>query len=153
DKHFAAISEPEFDLEAIEVPDSGPMTFEFDIEVRPEFEMPKWKGLKIKRPVREFTDADIDQQLQQRLTRYAQLAPSKNPATVGDYLTVDITSKLDGQTVESDVERVIRIQPNLSFSDCTIEGFDKLMEGVKAGDVKSTDVTLSDDAPNQELAG
>lgn len=153
DKHFAAISEPEFDLEAIEVPDSGPMTFEFDIEVRPEFEMPKWKGLKIRRPVREFTDADIDQQLQQRLTRYAQLAPSKNPATVGDYLTVDITSKLDGQTVESDEERVIRIQPNLSFSDCTIEGFDKLMEGVKAGDVKSTDVTLSDDAPNQELAG
>src|SRR5690606_15535272 len=66
DKLFTAISEPEFDLEAIEVPETGPMTFEFDIEVRPEFDMPQWRGLKLRRPVREFTDKDIDQQLAQR---------------------------------------------------------------------------------------
>ena len=59
---FTAISEPELNLDAVEVPDEGPMTFEFDIEVRPEFEMPKWRGLKLDRPVREFGDAeDVDQ--------------------------------------------------------------------------------------------
>ena len=36
------------------------MTFEFDIEVRPQFDLPDWKGLKIDRPVREFTDADVE---------------------------------------------------------------------------------------------
>src|SRR5918995_778479 len=60
EERFTAISEPDFDLEAVEVPKEGPMTFEFTIEVRPEFDMPKWKGLKLNRPVREFTDADID---------------------------------------------------------------------------------------------
>jgi trigger factor len=35
DQNFSAISEPDFDFEAIQVPDSGPMTYEFDIEVRP----------------------------------------------------------------------------------------------------------------------
>ena len=33
----------------IEVPEEGPLTFEFDLEVRPEFEMPQWKGLKLER--------------------------------------------------------------------------------------------------------
>ena len=57
---FTAIGEPDFDLDAVELPDEGPMTFEFDIEVRPEFELPDWKGLKVDRVVREFDDADID---------------------------------------------------------------------------------------------
>src|SRR3954468_19703259 len=65
EQRFTAISEPNFDLEAVEVPKDGPMTFEFTIEVRPEFDMPAWKGLKLNRPVREFTDADVDEQLAQ----------------------------------------------------------------------------------------
>ncbi len=52
DQEFTPISEPKFDLDVIEVPDEGPMTFEFDIEVRPEFDVPQWKGLRLERPVR-----------------------------------------------------------------------------------------------------
>ena len=37
---FSAISEPDFDYNAVSIPDSGPLTFEFDIEVRPEFDLP-----------------------------------------------------------------------------------------------------------------
>src|SRR6056297_2257345 len=40
EQDFSAISEPDFDFDALEIPDDGPMTFEFDIEVRPDFEMP-----------------------------------------------------------------------------------------------------------------
>ena len=54
------ISEPDLDLEAVEIPDEGPLTFEFDLEVRPQFDLPKWKGLGIEKPVREFTDEDVD---------------------------------------------------------------------------------------------
>ncbi len=38
EQKLSAISEPEFDFEAIELPDEGPLTFEFDVEVRPEFD-------------------------------------------------------------------------------------------------------------------
>src|SRR5690349_20537870 len=37
DQKLTAISEPDFDFAAVEVPEDGDMTFEFDIEVRPEF--------------------------------------------------------------------------------------------------------------------
>ena len=47
DHEFSAISEPDLDFDAISIPDDGPLTFEFDVEVRPDFEPPQWKGLKL----------------------------------------------------------------------------------------------------------
>ncbi len=44
DHELSAISEPDFDYEAMEIPDEGPMTFEFDLEVRPEFDLPELEG-------------------------------------------------------------------------------------------------------------
>ncbi len=101
EQRFTAISEPDFDLEAVEVPKEGPMTFEFTIEVRPEFDMPQWKGLKLNRPVREFTDADVDAQLEQMLSRYGQLAPFEGEASEGDYLSVNFTSSYEGKQLRA----------------------------------------------------
>ena len=153
EERFTAISEPNFDLEAVEVPKDGPMTFEFTIEVRPEFDLPKWRGLKLNRPVRQFTDADIDAQLEQMLARYGQLAPHEGPVREGDYISANITSKADGRQVAREEEEVIRIRPTLSFRDARLEGFDKLMAGAKAGETRSAEVELSRDAPNLELRG
>ena len=153
EQSFTAISEPELNLDAVEVPDEGPMTFEFNIEVRPEFDMPKWKGLKLNRPVREFTDQDIDEQIEKMLTRFGQLTPHDGPAGNGDYLTVNITSSHDGQQVELDEERVLRICPSLSFRDGDLAEFDKLVEGATAGDKRTGRVELTQDAPNEELRG
>ena len=47
---FAAISEPDMKLDAVVMPDEGDLTFEFTVEVRPEFDLPEWKGLTIERP-------------------------------------------------------------------------------------------------------
>jgi len=93
DVKLSAISEPDLDLEAIEMPDEGPLTFEFDIEVRPEFELPKWKGLTIEKPTREFTDAEINQTLENILARRGRLAPHDGPAEPGDYITTNLTFK------------------------------------------------------------
>lgn len=153
EKTFTAISEPNFDLDAVEVPDDGPMTFEFTIEVRPEFDLPKWKGLKLKRLVREFTDADTEQQLEQMLARYGQLVPFEGTASPGDYVTVNITSAVDGRQVAHEPEAVVRIRPTLSFTDGELKGFDKLMAGAKAGDRRTAELTLTQDAPNTALRG
>ena len=47
----------------------------------------------------------------------------------------------------------MRIRPTLSFRDGKLEGFDKLMKGVKDGDTRTAEVTLSKDAPNEDLRG
>lgn len=150
---LSPISEPDFDPLSIEVPEDGPMTFEFDIEVRPEFELPKWKGLKIERPVREFTAEDVEKQLHNLLARHGKLAPFDGPAENDDYLSMNLKFK-DGDTLISSVdEEVIRIRPTLSFRDGKVEGFDQLMKGVKAGETRIGKAKLSDDAPNEHLRG
>lgn len=153
DGGLSPISEPDFDFEAIELPDEGAMTFEFDLEVRPQFDVPQWKGLKIERPVREFTDEDVDREFEQVLSRFGQLVPKDGPVAAGDYITTNLSFVHNGQVLSSAEEEVIRIRSSLSFRDGTIDGFDKLMDGAKAGDKVEAEATLTDDAPNQALRG
>jgi len=153
EQSFTAISEPELNLDAIEVPDEGPMVFEFDIEVRPEFDLPKWRGLTIERPVREFTDADVDEQLEQMLARYGQLVPHDGPAAEGDFVTVNIRTSYDGKQIAYEQEQSLRIRPQLSFLDGRVENFSKLLEGAKAGDRRTGKIQLTKDAPNEALRG
>jgi trigger factor len=153
DEKLATISEPELDIEAVEMPEVGPMTFEFDVEVRPEFDVPKWKGLAIEKPIREFSPADIDETLDNVLTRRGRLTPIDGPAAAGDYITTNLTFKHGDQVLASAAEEVIRIRPVLSFRDGRIESFDKLMSGVRAGESRQGEALLTDDAPNEALRG
>jgi trigger factor len=153
EEKLSAISEPDIDLGAIEIPDKGPMTFEFNLEVRPEFELPQWKGLSIERPTKEFTSEDIDLQLRRLLERRGRLVPYNGAAEVGDFITANITFK-DGDNVLSRVsEEVLCVRRNLSFRDGTLRGFDKLMRGVKAGETREGEVKLTDAAANEQLRG
>ena len=153
EQKLSAISEPDFDLEAVELPEEGPLTFEFDIEVRPEFEVPKWKGLVIEKPMREFNKTDVDQTLESILARRGRLVPYDGPAEPGDYITTNLTFKHGDQVLASANEEVIRIRPVLSFRDGKIEQFDQLMAGVRGGQTRQGEAQLSDDAPNAALRG
>ena len=39
------ITQPDLDIDAIELPEDGPMVFEMDVEVRPDFPVPAYKAL------------------------------------------------------------------------------------------------------------
>jgi trigger factor len=153
DYDLSPISEPDFDPMSIVVPDDGPMRFEFDIEVRPEFDLPNWKGLKIGRPVRKFTEADVERELQNVLSESAKLVAKDGPAVLGDFVQVDIAFKQGSETLNGAQNEVVRIRPVLSFRDCNVNGFDKLMKGVVAGETRVGETQLTDDAPNPALRG
>jgi trigger factor len=150
---LSAISEPDLNLEAVELPDEGPMTFEFDLEVRPEFDLPQWKGLLLEKPVREFSDEDVDRAMQNVLARRGRLVPFDGAASKGDYVTANFLFKNGDQEVSRAAEEVVRIRPVLSFRDGRVEGFDKLMAGVRAGETRQGEAQISLDAPNLALRG
>ena len=153
DQSFTPISEPEFDFDAVEIPDEGPLTFEFNLEVRPEFDMPEWKGLTVRRPVKEHSEKEIDQRLERMLAQYGQLVPYDGKAEEGDYLILNIRATHAGETVSSSEEQLVRIRARLSFRDGNLDGFAKLMTGVEAGETRSGEVELTADAPNEALRG
>ena len=71
------INEPDLDVEAIELPEEGDFEYEFDVEVRPEFELPNYDGLTIQRPVPKITDADVDRHIENFLSQYGRTRPAR----------------------------------------------------------------------------
>ena len=153
EKDLDPINEPKLDLDAIDIPDEGDFEYEFDVEVRPEFDLPKYKGLKIERPVHEITEQDVDDHLSRYLEQYGQLTPIEEPARDGDFLTLNIEFSKDGEVVTSLNEVSLRVRPTLRFADGEVTDFGKLMTGAKAGDTKEATVTVSLEAPTIELRG
>jgi trigger factor len=129
------------------------MTFEFDLEVRPEFDLPRWKGLCIEKPVRAITSTDVNRCLQKILADRGRLVPHDGPAELGDYLNVNLRVEHAGRTLAIAREELIRLRPTLSFRDGKLEGFNRLMAGVRAGETRQTEVTVTLDAPNVALRG
>lgn len=153
---FSAISEPDFDFDAVKIPDAGPLVFEFDIEVRPEFDLPQWKGLRLKRIVHEYTEDEVDAHLKHLLARYSTLAPHEGPVEpAGEDQFVKLTATFrDGDTLVSTLdEQTVQVRPTLSFSDARLTGFDELLAGKQAGDTVETQVSVSPDAENEAVRG
>ena len=129
------------------------MCFEFDLEVRPEFDLPKWKGLKLKKPVREFTAEDVERSLEKLLANRGRLVPLRRAGRGGRLHLHEPALRVRGPGACQRHEEVIRIRPMLSFRDGKIEEFDKLMAGVRGGETRTRRGPLTEDAPNAALRG
>ena len=148
------ISQPELDVEAIELPQDGPMTFEMEVEVRPDFPLPAYKALTLKSPVKTITEADIDAQVKAFRERYAQLVPKfEGGAEVGDFVTADLTFHLGGKTYNEAKEIQFRLQSELRFQDGTVPDLDKALVGVKPGEARQADAKIGSSSPDPNLRG
>lgn len=153
DENITPISEPDFKLDAIVLPDEGPFVYEYDIEVRPTFDIPNWKGLKLDKLTHEFTAEDVDAAIRRIQASYGTLEDKGEPAAEGDYIVAKLTFELDGKVLSQAEHETIRIRPTLSFHDCAINDFDKLVVGSVPGDVRKTKITLSNDVGDENLRG
>lgn len=150
---FSAIGEPDFDFDAVEVDPSKELQFEFNIEVRPEFDLPKWKGLNLERPEHEFQSSEIDEQASRYLRSQSDLLPVEGPIQEFDVITANLTVTVDGEQINKIEDVEIDLRPTLSFRDAKIEGLDALLLGKEAGEKVKTEAKFSDSATRQEVRG
>jgi trigger factor len=154
---LSPLSPPELDPGAVVIPEEGPLVYEFDIEVRPEFDLPDYKNLKLRRPTHAFTDEEVAKESRRLLEPYGQIVPKEgNPPTVAqdDLVTADVSIKgPDGNEVNKLSEVRFKVEERLALSDGVAENFAKQMSGAKPGDTRTVDITLSQDLPNESLRG
>jgi trigger factor len=148
------ITQPQLDVEAIELPDTGPMMFEMDLEVRPDFPLPAYKALSVKRPVKTIEDADVDAQLRLFLERHAQLVPKlEGGAEIGDYVTADLRFHRDGATLNEAREVQFRLQPELRFQDGSVPKVGDALVGVKPGESRDAEAHIGSGSTDPNLRG
>ncbi len=151
---LAPLAPPNIDPFAIVIPKEGPLVYEFEVEVRPEFDMPSHKGLKLKRPVKEFTDEDVDKETRRLLAPHAQVVPKpEGSAREGDILIADVTVRDGDRVVNTLKEYRVRVDPRLAFKDGVAERFGEQVKGANAGDTRVVDITLSQSIADPNLRG
>jgi trigger factor len=155
DEHeLAPLAPPELDPFKLELPKQGDFVYEFDIEVRPEFDLPAYRGLKLKRPVKTFTDADVAAQLRRVLAPHAQIVPKPDgPAEVGDILVADLLVRDGDRVLNQMSEQMVRVDPTLAFKDGVAARFAEQVAGARAGESRVVDITLSTAVADASLRG
>jgi trigger factor len=73
-------------LDKIEIEDGKPLAFEVEVEVVPEFDLPKLEGIDVKKPTMSVTDDMVKEELDRLKLNEGTLEPRDNPEP-GDYLT------------------------------------------------------------------
>ena len=130
------ITQPKLDVEAIEMPDDGPMQFEMDVEVQPDFALPAYKALTVKRPVKDdhrgrrrgpvqaLPGAVRPARAQARGGRRDRRLRHGRPRR----------STRDGSPLNEAKEIQFRLQPELRFQDGRVPDLDKVLVGAKPGE-------------------
>lgn len=147
------IGEPDIEVESLEIPDEGDFEYEFEIEVRPDFEMPDFSKVKIERKTSEVTDDDVEAQLKDFLAQYGTFVPHDGPAELGDYLVVDMKFTHGDEVFKEMEEVAVELRSTLRFQDAELEDFGKLMDGAKPDEERETKITISVESPNVEMRG
>ncbi len=86
------LGEPQFkDIDAIELPDDGPLSFKVEVEVVPSFELPGLEGIAVKRPKLDVADKDVDEQIDRMQRQFGSLTQvADGKAEADDYLLADV---------------------------------------------------------------
>lgn len=178
DKKLDVLTDPDIDYENIKVPESGPMKFEFEIEVRPEFELPALDGITVNRPTLEVTEAQIDREIEQ-LRRWAGLWVPKEDGTVeqGNEIVADVRLNVhltdeekakqaeaaekgeeppqlgiaESETKLDNAE--IQVRANGFVGSVPVAKLDELLVGAKVGDKKATTVEVPKTYFREEYQG
>ncbi len=114
---------------AAEGPAGGQLKFTVEIDHVPDFELPELEGLTVEVPAVEVSEEDIQAELDDLRGRFASLKTLDRPSEDGDFLSLNLTVDLNGETVDS----LSDISYELG-SASMLEGQDDALRGKSAGD-------------------
>jgi len=153
DNSIDPINQPEINVDSLDIPESGDFRFEFDVEVRPEFELPDYASLTIERPSGDISDDEAAAYRTQFLSSHAERNTVERAAARGDFVVCDIVFNHNGSELREAGNVSLQLQPELRFQDGELSGFDELMAGAAAGDSRTTQLKVSDQSETVEMRG
>jgi len=150
-----ALRDPDVDYEKIELPEEGPMKFDFEIEVRPEFDLPNLEAIPVTKTKLQVTDDQINREIEQ-LQKYAGVwTPRKDePAEVDDQIIADALLKVEDVEEEEKLDNIeIYVRPNGFVGSVPVENLDEVLAGAKAAETKTTTVDVPKTYFREEYRG
>lgn len=105
------------------------LVVELEVEVRPEFKLPEYKGLKIKVDAVKIAKMDIESELDALRARFGTLKTVDRPAKNGDFTSIDLTASIGGAEIDTAKDISYEIG-----SGQLLDGIDEALETLTAGE-------------------
>jgi trigger factor len=126
------------------------LEFSAVFEVYPEITLGDLSAVTIDRPQVDVTDADVDRTIEALRRQHASWHDATEGAADGDRVLVDFTGTIDGVEFPGGQARDFTITIG---EGRMLPEFEAAVQGMKAGDRKSFDMTFPQDYHGKEVAG
>jgi len=121
-------------VDAIDYVDNDKLSFSVEVNVRPEVTLPDFSKITITVDNVDVTDKDIDEQIDELRARFGTLHTVERAAKNGDFVTIDLTARIDGAEVDGGKANEISYEVG---SNKMIDNLDEALVGMSAGDTKT----------------
>jgi len=141
--------QPEVDVTKIPGAVEGDEGLEFTavVEIRPEVKLPASDSLTIEVAPVEVSDSDVDERVDALRERFGSLVAVDRPAADGDFVTIDLSAKVDGAEVDEVQGTSYQIG-----SGNMLEGLDDALLGLSADEATTFEGPLAAGDQAGELA-
>jgi trigger factor len=154
EKKLEPVGEPELEADKVAVEEGKPFVYEMKIEVRPNFEIKNYEGIKVVKPAITVEEKDVEAVLKGFQESKAELIPAEdNVARENDQLTADFTLVVDGHAHDTGENNAVFLTPDIQFFGKELPEFYKAILGKKVGDAVEVPVLLPDNFTEKAHAG
>ncbi|MDH4397956.1 MAG: trigger factor [Actinomycetota bacterium] len=130
-ENLKPLSTPQADIKSApnaQEPDNE-LIVELEVEVRPEFKLPEYKGLKVKVDAVKIAKMDIETELDALRARFGTLKNVDRPAKNGDFTSIDLSASIGGTQIDTAKDISYEIG-----SGQLLDGIDEALETLTAGE-------------------
>jgi len=157
EKKLRVVSSPE--IEDVKYQPGLSLSFSTMVEVVPDFTMPQYKGLVLKKQETEVTDADVDKALENIANQRATFddAPAR-PLEMEDFAVINYSGKLDETPIIELVPEVKQLGYNPQFwlwmrPEGFLPKFAEQLVGMNKGDKRTIEIEFPADFQHKAVAG
>ena len=155
EKKISVIGYP--DIEEIQFARGQNLQFAATVETAPEFQLPEYKGIAVKREVKSVTDADVERALGMLAQQHVKFETVARELKTGDVAVVNYTGTCDGKPITDTAPTAKGLTEQKNFwvdigPETFIPGFADQLIGAKAGDKRTVNVDFPADFVTKELA-
>ena len=141
DNDIQPLGTPE--IEDLEMPgldgkEEGDLTFTVEVDAVPEFELPEYSSLEVEVEPLEVTDEDVEKELEDLRSRFGSLKSVDRPAKKDDFVTLDLTAKIDDEEIDSASDISYQVG-----AGTMLDGMDEALEGLSADEETTFETKLA----------
>lgn len=125
-------------VEVTEIEDGERIAFTAEVDIRPDFDLPPYKGLAVEVDSLAVSDDDVAEQVTLLAKRFGSYNEVERPVADGDVLLIDLAAQVNGEPLDELSQQAMSYEVG---EDGVVPGLDEAVIALSAGESATFDFT------------